>query len=132
MRARRSGMIRTPGWQALMVAAATGIASVIGAATPAAAHASAGAAHAPRHRPSAANPTVTGPVTGGKGAIVLATTAFDLPSVGYTQSEFFISCNASSYAPTAPLGSDGEWRGWAPPPPPPPPHLRTSTPPPPA
>lgn len=96
-------------WQALIVTLATTLASVLGVATSAAAHAS--AAHRPRSRPSAANPTVTGPVTGGKGAIVLpGTTSFSLASVGYTQSEFFVSGHASSYAPTAPLGSDGKWR----------------------
>lgn len=76
-------------------------------------HASAqhrGPGHRRRPRPSAANPKVTGPVTGGKGAIVLATTSFKLSSVGYQQSEFFISGKASSYAPTAPLGADGRWR----------------------
>jgi Alpha/beta hydrolase domain len=96
-------------WQALIVTLATTLASVLGVATSAAAHAS--AAHRPRPRPSAANPTVTGPVTGGKGAIVLpGTTSFSLGSVGYTQSEFFISGHATSYAPTAPLGSDGRWK----------------------
>jgi hypothetical protein len=96
-------------WQALIVTFATTLASVLGVATSAAAHAS--AAHRPRPRPSSANPTVTGPVTGGKAAIVLpGTTSFSLSSVGYTQSEFFISGHASSYAPTAPLGSDGEWQ----------------------
>ncbi|MFJ9250219.1 alpha/beta hydrolase domain-containing protein [Streptomyces sp. NPDC101776] len=53
--------------------------------------------------------TVTGPVTGGKGAVVLQGTAFDLASVGYTQSEFFLSGTATSYSSAAPLGSDGRW-----------------------
>ncbi|MFI6279770.1 alpha/beta hydrolase domain-containing protein [Streptomyces sp. NPDC050988] len=59
---------------------------------------------------TAASPTVTGPVTGGKGAVVLAGTAFGLDSVGYTQSEFFLTGNADSYVPTAPLDSDGRWQ----------------------
>ncbi|MGW0948630.1 alpha/beta hydrolase domain-containing protein [Streptomyces sp. NPDC002623] len=59
---------------------------------------------------TAASPTVTGPVTGGNGAVVLAATAFELGSVGYTQSEFFLSGNAESYVPTAPLDSDGRWQ----------------------
>ena len=59
---------------------------------------------------SAANPTVSGPVTGGNGAIVLQATSFSLSSVGYTQSEFFLTGNASSYTPAAPLGSDGRWQ----------------------
>jgi Alpha/beta hydrolase domain len=96
--------------RALRAAAATVIiASVLGAAGATASYASSGHAHRPH--PSAANPTVTGPVTGGKGAIVLpGTTTFSLSSVAYTQSEFFISGQASSYAPTAPLGSDGQWQ----------------------
>ncbi|WP_078532310.1 alpha/beta hydrolase domain-containing protein [Streptomyces hokutonensis] len=53
--------------------------------------------------------TVTGPVTGGKGAVVLQGTTFDLASVGYTQSEFFLSGAASSYTSAVPLGSDGRW-----------------------
>ena len=61
-------------------------------------------------RPAAASPVVTGPVAGGKGVISLpGTTQFDLGSVGYTQSEFFLSGTASSYAPAAPLGPDGKW-----------------------
>jgi hypothetical protein len=63
--------------------------------------------------PSAARPTVTvtGPVTGGQGAIVLpGTTQFDLKTVGYTQSEFFLSGTATSYIPAAPLGPDGKWQ----------------------
>jgi hypothetical protein len=58
----------------------------------------------------ASGPAVTGPVTGGKGAIVLQGTSFDLASVGYAQSEFFVSGTAAWYAPTAPLGSDGRWQ----------------------
>jgi hypothetical protein len=61
--------------------------------------------------PSAADPVVTGPVTGGNGAIVLpGTTQFDLRGVGYTPSEFFLSGTAASYLPAAPLGPDGKWR----------------------
>ena len=103
MRAVRS-MTRTPRWLALVAAAVT-IASLLGVAA-----APAQAGNARRPRPSAADPTVTGPVTGGKGAIVLATTAFDRGSVGYTRSEFFLSGQASSYAPAAPLDPDGRWQ----------------------
>jgi hypothetical protein len=52
---------------------------------------------------------VTGPITGGNGAVVLQATSFDLAGVGYTQSEFFLSGNASAYVPTAPLSIDGRW-----------------------
>jgi hypothetical protein len=50
------------------------------------------------------------PVTGGNGTIVLQGTSFDLSSVGYTQSEFQLSGSAASYAPAAPLGTDGRWQ----------------------
>ena len=63
-----------------------------------------------RGSPSAAIPVVTGPVTGGNGQIVLQGTSFPLSSVGYTQSEYFLSGTATSYAPAAPLGSSGKWR----------------------
>ena len=63
-----------------------------------------------RRSSTVAHPTVTGPVTGGNGAIVLQATSFDLSSVGYTQSEFFLSGEASSYAPTQPLDSAGRWQ----------------------
>jgi Alpha/beta hydrolase domain len=35
--------------------------------------------------------------------------AFDIGDVGYVAEEFFVSGTASSYAPTGPLGPDGEW-----------------------
>lgn len=57
-----------------------------------------------------ASPPVTGPVTGGNGAVVLQATSFDLSSVGYRQSEFFLSETARSYTPTVPLSSDGRWQ----------------------
>ncbi|WOX09952.1 alpha/beta hydrolase domain-containing protein [Streptomyces sp. N50] len=58
---------------------------------------------------NAVGPEVTGPVTGGKGAVVLQGTSFDLGGVGYTQSEFFLSGTATSYTSANPLGSDGRW-----------------------
>ena len=58
---------------------------------------------------TAVGPKATGPVTGGNGAVVLQGTTFDLGSVGYTQSEFFLSGTATSYSSAAPLGSDGRW-----------------------
>jgi hypothetical protein len=49
-------------------------------------------------------------VTGGNGVPVLfGHTAFDLASVGYTQSEFFISGTATAFAPTTELTADGRW-----------------------
>ena len=58
----------------------------------------------------AAGPTITGPLTGGNGKVVLQATAFGLDTVGYTQSEFLQSGTATSYAPAAPLDSDGQWQ----------------------
>jgi len=58
---------------------------------------------------SAADPTVTGPITGGTGAIGLYSTAFDLGQVGYQQSEYFLSGTAASYQPVSPLTSVGNW-----------------------
>jgi hypothetical protein len=72
------------------------------------------AASAPRVRPpapSAANPTVSGPITGGLGAIVPPNlNEFDLAQVGYQQSEFFLTGTATAYTPTAPLTTDGKWK----------------------
>ena len=39
----------------------------------------------------------------------LVRSGFDLAQVGYQRSEFFLSGVAASYAPTAPLTSDGKW-----------------------
>jgi hypothetical protein len=91
------------------------LAVVVAVLVPAGATYAAGAGAAPGHQPSVASstvpsPTVTGPVTGGNGAVVLQATSFSLGSVGYTQSEFFLSGNAASYVPAAPLGSDGRWQ----------------------
>jgi Alpha/beta hydrolase domain len=55
-------------------------------------------------------PTVTGPVTGGNGVpILFSHGSFDLATVGYKQTEFFITGMASSYSSTQPLTSDGRW-----------------------
>lgn len=53
--------------------------------------------------------TVTGPVTGGKGIDLLGTTSFDLSSVGYEQSEYFLSGTATAYTSASPLTSNGRW-----------------------
>ncbi|WP_232838730.1 alpha/beta hydrolase domain-containing protein [Streptomyces geranii] len=68
-------------------------------------------AQPPSTATTAAAPTVTGPVTGGNGSPVLyGTTAFDLGTVGYTQSEYLVSGTAAAYAPEAPLTPDGRWQ----------------------
>lgn len=59
---------------------------------------------------AAVSPTVSGPVTGGNGVPVLfGHTSFDLASVGYSRSEFFIEGTASAYSPTSALTTDGKW-----------------------
>ena len=59
--------------------------------------------------PSEASPTVTGPVTGGNGKPELSATSFDLSTVGYTQSEYFLSGSATAYRAEGTLGPDGKW-----------------------
>ena len=57
-----------------------------------------------------ASPTVSGPVAGGNGTpLLFGHAAFDLGTVGYTQTEFFIAGTASAFAPTAALQQDGKW-----------------------
>ena len=106
-------MLRKFAWAArvrphLLVAAALALPLLLG--TPSAVAAQSGGTGSEPGAQAAASPTVTGPVTGGNGAVVLQGTAFGLDSVGYTQSEFFLSGNAASYVPNAPLDSDGRWQ----------------------
>jgi hypothetical protein len=55
------------------------------------------------------SPAVT-PATGGNGVpVIFGHTSFDLASVGYTQSEYFVEGTARAFTPTAPLTSDGRW-----------------------
>jgi hypothetical protein len=57
----------------------------------------------------AASPEVT-PATGGNGVpVVFAHTTFDLSTVGYAQSEFFLSGTARAYTSAAALTPDGKW-----------------------
>jgi hypothetical protein len=58
--------------------------------------------------PAGAAVTIT-PATGGNGVPVAITTAFDLGSVGYQQSEFVLSGTANAYSPVGTMGSDGRW-----------------------
>ncbi len=53
--------------------------------------------------------TVTGPVTGGKGIDLAGTTTFPLSSVGYEQSEYFLSGTATAYTSAGPLTANGRW-----------------------
>ena len=61
---------------------------------------------------------LTGPVSGGKGYVVLAPsppqegqapTVFDLASVGYQEQEFFLSGTATAYTSDQTLSTDGKW-----------------------
>lgn len=53
--------------------------------------------------------TVTGPVTGGTGIDLPGTTSFNLSTVGYEQSEYFLSGTATAYTSASPLTSNGRW-----------------------
>ncbi len=55
-----------------------------------------------------ANPAIEVPATKGLGPFV-SSTLFPLEAIGYTQSEYFLSGNASSYVSDAALTSDGKW-----------------------
>jgi hypothetical protein len=54
----------------------------------------------------AAEPTIEGPVAGTPS---LASTNFDLASVGYEHAEYFLSGTATAYTSATPLSSDGKW-----------------------
>lgn len=63
---------------------------------------------APAVAASASLPTVTGPVTGGKGSPNLVGPTVS-PESGYVVEEFFISGDATAYTSATPLTSDGKW-----------------------
>jgi Alpha/beta hydrolase domain len=87
-----------------------GLALVAGSVVMVGSGATAGTAGSPpRLAPSAANPTVEGPVSGGSGSPSLLLARYPLSKVGYAESEFFLSGTASSYTNVGPLGSDGKW-----------------------
>lgn len=54
-------------------------------------------------------PKVEGPITSGKGAVVLVPPGFDVTTVGYQQAEYFLSGDATSYTSATPLATDGAW-----------------------
>ncbi len=49
------------------------------------------------------------PISGGKGKVVLGPPGFDLASVGYAETELFVSGDAASFTSEAPLTADGRW-----------------------
>jgi hypothetical protein len=52
---------------------------------------------------------IEGPITGGAGQAILGPPGFDLATVGYVETEFFLSGSATSYTSDGPLSSDGTW-----------------------
>jgi hypothetical protein len=64
---------------------------------------------APAGNAPVSHPTLTGPVTGGKGEPTLISTGFDLADVGYVAKEFFLEGTATAYNSATPLTSDGKW-----------------------
>ena len=70
---------------------------------------SGGLLHAGTASAAAASPTVSGPVDGGTPAVAVFSTDFDLAKVGYEESEYFVSGNASSYTSPTALTKDGKW-----------------------
>jgi len=56
-------------------------------------------------------PTVQGPVTGGKGTITVVGPREDLLATnGYVANEYFFGGTATAYRPAKPLGPDGRWK----------------------
>ena len=72
-------------------------------------NAAAAAEASPAVSSSVPDAAVTGPVVPASGIDLPGTTSFNLRSVGYEQSEYFVSGTASSYTSTAPLASNGQW-----------------------
>ena len=61
----------------------------------------------PSAQADAARPTVTEPPPGT--TLLPGDTAFDLASIGYERSEWFLDGTANAYSSAVPLASDGEW-----------------------
>jgi len=60
-------------------------------------------------RAGAAAVTLT-PASGGNGVpLIFGSAEFDLATVGYTESEFFVDGTADAYAPVGALTNDGKW-----------------------
>ena len=59
---------------------------------------------------SVPSPTVEGPITPSSGISFVGSTLFAPSSVGYEQSEFFLSGKATSYTSATPLTKNGRWK----------------------
>ncbi len=55
------------------------------------------------------SPTVAGPITPSSGISFVGSTLFAPSSVGYEQSEFFLTGKATSYTSATPLTKNGQW-----------------------
>ena len=84
------------------------LALVLPAATLVLTGVSTSATPAPEPGASVAVPTVSGPVTGGKGVPTLLTATMPAQS-GYVSEEFFLEGTATAYTSDVPLTPDGRW-----------------------
>jgi hypothetical protein len=60
--------------------------------------------------PSTTDTTTLEQARGGKGTPQIASTSFDLATVGYEQQEYLFGGTATAYTSAAPLTSDGKWK----------------------
>jgi hypothetical protein len=58
---------------------------------------------------AASDPTVVGPIIGGRRGWPFAAAIDDLEALGYAEEEFFLEGDAPSFRPTAEFGCDGRW-----------------------
>ncbi len=66
-------------------------------------------AQIPSRGTTVAIPTIEGPVSGGTGKAFIAGTTFDLSSVDYSETEYFISGTATAYTNVGLMRNDGKW-----------------------
>jgi Alpha/beta hydrolase domain len=101
-------MLTARGLIVAAVASALALATAMSAfAAPAAGEAATTVTAKSATSPSAADPTVSA-ATGGTG-ISLESTSFSLSSVGYEESEYFLSGTATAYKSATALSPDGDW-----------------------
>ena len=61
------------------------------------------------HPVQAAEPTLSGPITGGAHDRPFTASLADLSAAGYVEEEYFIEGTATAYRGNGPLGTDGRW-----------------------
>src|SRR5262249_18767711 len=106
--------IRTTAWRARMarfvLAGGAGAAAFLGLTVAGGAGtAPAGAFLASTAAASVPTPTIQGPIEPSSGISFLGSTLFSPATVGYEQSEFFLSGTATAYKNSAPLTKNGKW-----------------------